>query len=674
MNTYPYFLIFVDYSQKILYLSAKKKKINPKQPEKINIDFSLQLDNTKNLVIIGVLFLLTAGLAYYYISYAFSVNKENCFPLDDPWIHLTFARNLIEYGSYSYFRNEMVTAGSTSPVYTLLLALFYIFIKNEYVLSFSLGILFFSFSSLTLYKLSKKIFSENWIGIVVVLIFGFDRWMNFFADSGMETTLYVFLLVLTYYFYVKRNAILTGISLGFTLWARPDAMAFIAAIIIDYLLFLYFKKESRDDEKTPEDFSSPDLVKLSVSFGAVVILYCGMNMMLSGTLFPNTFSAKTAYYSAEFRSRASFLRYEVWGYFTSSSYSLLIIPFIVGYLKIIYDCFKKRYNNFLLAGLFIFAIIFLYWYKLPFAAVKGRYLIPVIPFYILISVYGAREFFRMAVPFFKDRKIINSLNLILFGVIIIYTVIAYFDTKTDYAEQTHHISVRNLAAAKWINENTPPDAVIATHDIGAIGYYTKRKLLDVAGLISPQFTPKLFDPDFPKFLADEMKKNNVSYIAFIQEWYRVANENPLALCGDNNEEILTIYKFEPDKTHILGRDVNSYLFYSMGLIQNRQYPQAISALTKLYNADPASSMTLFFLGYAYFLSGDASNAEKNLRKALEIFPGYRDASYLLTDVYKKENKIEDAKKNISDYMKLNPSDTLAGKLLNTLTDSTRTNK
>jgi Flp pilus assembly protein TadD len=86
--------------------------------------------------------------------------------------------------------------------------------------------------------------------------------------------------------------------------------------------------------------------------------------------------------------------------------------------------------------------------------------------------------------------------------------------------------------------------------------------------------------------------------------------------------------------------VNSYLFYSRGLIQNKQYPQAISTLTKLYNADPASSIILFFLGYAYHLSGDDANAEKNLRKALEIFPGYRDASYLLADIYKKENKIE----------------------------------
>ncbi len=651
-------------------MSSKKKKINPKQAEKINIDFSLNLDKTKNLIIIGILFLITAGLAYYYIYYAYSVNKENCFPLDDPWIHLTFARNLIEYWSYSYFKNEMVTAGSTSPIYTLILALGYIFIKNEYVLSFALGILFFSFSGILVYLLLKRIYPENWIAIVAVLIFSLDKGMNFFAGSGMETTLYILLLVLTYYYYVKRRSILTGLFLGLTLWARPDAMAFISAVIIDYIIFLYFKQKSPANNKTIDTFSKNGLIKLMAAFGMVVLIYCGMNLALSGTLLPNTFSAKTAYYSAEFRSRTNFLRYEVWGYFTSSSYSLLIVPFIFGFIKIVLDTVKKRYNYFLLACLFIFGLIFLYWYKMPFAAVKGRYLIPVIPFYIIVSVYGAREIFRFMVKFLSD-KIINALNIIFFAVLIIYSVISYLDTKVEYAEQTHHISVRNLTAARWINENTPPDAVIATHDIGAIGYYTKRKLLDVAGLVSPQFTPKLFDPDFSDYMIAEMKRNNVSYIAFIKEWYQVTNENPLILCGDNNAEILAIYKFEPSKTHILSRDVNSYIYYSVGLIQNKQYAQAISTLNRLYNADPVSSVTLFYLGYSYLLAGDAANAEKFLHKALEIFPGYRDAAFLISDVYKKENKIEDAKRNISDYIKLNPSDTIASRLLNSLSDTSR---
>jgi len=42
------------------------------------------------------------------------------FPLDDAWIHLTFARNLARFGDWAYFPGDPVTTGSTSPLFTLL--------------------------------------------------------------------------------------------------------------------------------------------------------------------------------------------------------------------------------------------------------------------------------------------------------------------------------------------------------------------------------------------------------------------------------------------------------------------------------------------------------------------------------------------------------------------------
>jgi tetratricopeptide (TPR) repeat protein len=614
--------------------------------------------------------MLSAGLAYYYIYYAYSVHNEHCFPLDDSWIHLTFARNIIEYGSYSYYKNEMITAGSTSPLYTLLLSLGYIFIKNEYLLSFSVGILCFSLTTLAIFLLSRIIYSENWLGIFAAVIFALDRWMNFFADSGMETPLYILLLVITYYYYFKRKAVISGLMLGLTMWARPDAVAFIFAIIVDYFIFLYFKRKSGEENRSIGIFSNVDLIKFISVFGLIIAIYITMNLILSGTILPNTFSAKTVYYTPEFRSRSDFLKYEVWGYFTSTSYSLLIAPFIFGILKIIYDKIKLKYNPLLPAGLFILSLIFLYWYKLPFAAVKGRYLVPIIPFYIIISVYGAREFFKLISISINDKKIVNVLSIIFFISVVIYSSYSYSTQKTDYAEQIHHISVRNLAAAKWINENTPENSVIASHDIGALEYYTRRKILDVAGLVSPQFTPRLFDPNFSNFMLDEMNRENVTYIAFIKEWYGIDNQNPLSLCGDNNTEIMAIYKYEHGKTHILSRDVNGTIQIGLELIANKQVRQAYTVFNRLVSIDPNSSLIYYLIGYSGYLLGDLTIAEKSLLKALDIFHGYRDATFLLSDIYKKENRFNEALKYTGEYVKLNPSDSSALKLLNTLSVDT----
>ena len=44
------------------------------------------------------------------------------FPLDDSWIHLTYARNFAEHGEWAFRLGER-SAGSTSPLWTVLLSI-----------------------------------------------------------------------------------------------------------------------------------------------------------------------------------------------------------------------------------------------------------------------------------------------------------------------------------------------------------------------------------------------------------------------------------------------------------------------------------------------------------------------------------------------------------------------
>ena len=44
------------------------------------------------------------------------------YPLDDAWIHQTYARNFAMRGEWAFLPGE-VSAGSTSPLWTLILAL-----------------------------------------------------------------------------------------------------------------------------------------------------------------------------------------------------------------------------------------------------------------------------------------------------------------------------------------------------------------------------------------------------------------------------------------------------------------------------------------------------------------------------------------------------------------------
>ncbi len=56
-------------------------------------------------------------------------------------------------------------------------------------------------------------------------------------------------------------------------------------------------------------------------------------------------------------------------------------------------------------------------------------------------------------------------------------------------------STRNYKTdlALWLKRNTPENALIALHDIGAVGYFSGRKMLDMVGLVNPAVTGYYLD-------------------------------------------------------------------------------------------------------------------------------------------------------------------------------------
>src|SRR5512138_908858 len=60
------------------------------------------------------------------------------FPLDDTWIHLTYARNLAEHGQWAFRLGER-SAGSTAPLWTFLLGIGYLLKLAPYIWTYFLG-------------------------------------------------------------------------------------------------------------------------------------------------------------------------------------------------------------------------------------------------------------------------------------------------------------------------------------------------------------------------------------------------------------------------------------------------------------------------------------------------------------------------------------------------------
>jgi tetratricopeptide (TPR) repeat protein len=88
------------------------------------------------------------------------------------------------------------------------------------------------------------------------------------------------------------------------------------------------------------------------------------------------------------------------------------------------------------------------------------------------------------------------------------------------------------------------------------------------------------------------------------------------------------------------------VFYYLGRLdlEERKYNGAVANLNKA-SAHPPFPDTAFYLGLAYLKQGSNSDAEKWLKKAIELNPNDSRAEYELATLYRKEGRQEEAKQS-----------------------------
>jgi hypothetical protein len=78
-----------------------------------------------------------------------------------------------------------------------------------------------------------------------------------------------------------------------------------------------------------------------------------------------------------------------------------------------------------------------------------------------------------------------------------------------FGRDVQMIQSEMVVAARWLAQNVPPDQLLAVHDIGAVGYFAPRPMLDLAGLVSPEVIPIIREPGAVLAL---MQARNVRYL------------------------------------------------------------------------------------------------------------------------------------------------------------------
>ncbi len=244
-----------------------------------------------------------------------------------------------------------------------------------------------------------------------------------------------------------------------------------------------------------------------------IILYALFNYFITGTILPNTFYAKQAEYAIYFQIPLV-LRFLKLLVIPITGIGILVIP---GFIQQLILFIRRKELNYIGLVLWFFGYILLYAIRLPVTYQHGRYIIPTIPVFLLISLMGSFTLYRVKSPSML-KLLMKSWKISSIIILFVFLVLG----ADAYASDVAIIESEMVKTAKWINQNTKPDVIVGAHDIGALGFFGNRHIVDLAGLISPDVIPIISDE---KKLVNYLDDHNVDILMTFPDWYLELGKN-----------------------------------------------------------------------------------------------------------------------------------------------------
>ncbi|MCL4258204.1 MAG: hypothetical protein KJZ53_06730 [Anaerolineales bacterium] len=446
----------------------------------------------QRVFLLGVLAALSmAGYALYS-----NLQAGPGFPLDDAWIHLTYARNLAQHGEWAFIPGQPSSA-ATSVVWVLLLAPGAWLGTAPTLWPWVLGWL----SLWALGLLAAAAFGRlapqqarwaPWVAALLVI----EYHLVWAALSGMETALFAALCLAAPCVALRPapHALAAGALAGLAMLVRPEGLTLLAPLAVSLLL------ASRN--------KLAGLAQLLAGFMLFLIPYLAFNHSLSGTWWPNTLYAKQAEYAA-LLAQPLWLRWAGQAAAPLTGLGLLALP---GFVFFVVHAIQRRASLRLAWVAWVLGFLLLFALRLPAVYQYGRYAMPVLPVYLVLGAVGTAEALARLHNTAWQRRLAAAWVAAAALVALAFYVLGARAYQRDVA----FIQTQMVASAQWVAAHTPADARLAAHDIGALGYFAPRPLVDLAGLVSPEVVPFMQDE---ARLAAYLDAAGVQYLVAFPGWY-----------------------------------------------------------------------------------------------------------------------------------------------------------
>lgn len=423
-------------------------------------------------------------LYFYFDAETRITGSDWGFPLDDSWIHLQFARNLAAGLGLAY-DSGLPSTGSTAPLWTVLVSGLFFLPGSVVVWLKLLGALcYFAVISAT-WTLGRELGLSPRFRLLASLLTLSTAWLVWSALSGMEVLLFTALTLVGMSLHLAERRDPRRLPLAFAVFAisalaRPEGLLLLPLAALDRLLAKCGSDQPQAWRNTLLPLVQGGLLALAVLLPAALAF-----QQLGGSPLPSTFGAK-AWPDREILPDLRFQHVVMGILFKAQPWMTL---FSVGGGLILVRRLGTARDRGLLPLLWLLALPPAYSLLTPpgltLVGNFGRYFFPLFPPVVLLGTLALEE----AVSGLGERLRWGRLYPVALGaaglVLFAPTLWMTYNYRPFYATNVREVHASDVAMARFVARELPPEALVAVEDIGAFKFFAPQPIVDLVGLVSP---------------------------------------------------------------------------------------------------------------------------------------------------------------------------------------------
>ena len=398
---------------------------------------------------------------------------------DDTFIHLQFAKNLAAGHGFVFNQGEHVY-GSTSPLWVAMLADAMMLHMDGIFAAHVLGLMATLVSVVLFMHLMRHSLRIPELRALATVTWASHAWMIRWSLSGMETPVAVALVLAGFVAFTDGSAwgsrpVRTGAFWAFAALTRPEAVF----LLLLWGIFLVIDTDSREGvRRLIAGVLPPALI-----YGG----WLGFSRAYFGTFWPNTLAAKTAAGGLPALLESFKRQIEIVGATDAVLAGALVAALFFGGARL----WPKRLRaQRLLPWVWVAALPLLY--GMRGVPVISRYLLPMLPILAWLAWRAVERWWAGEEPTPELRPGAIVLGVGLAALALTQNLLWYQAAVVPQVQSfTAGIHQSLVPWGKWFAEHTDKNVTIAAPDIGAIGYYSGRRVIDLAGLVTPAMVPLL---------------------------------------------------------------------------------------------------------------------------------------------------------------------------------------